>query len=92
MGPAYILNQVADNLTLQLGSLVQSVVTEKVKFPVQGGSVRTGIKIGGSGLSTLNTDLRIHQPEDNFQQNIFAKYVLWEIKYYLFLFSRIEMF
>lgn len=89
IGPAQILNQVADNSLLWLGCLVWSDVAEKPGFPVQEG---TGIKTGGSGLSVINTDLTIYQQENNFQQNILAKYILWKIKYYLILFSRIEIF
>lgn len=89
ISPAQILNQVADHSLLWLGCLVQSDVAEKPRFSVPEG---TGVKIGGSGLSVINTDLMIYQQENNFQQNILAKYILWEIKYYLILFSRIEIF
>lgn len=34
---------------------------------------RIGVKIGGSGLSVINTDLTIYQQENNFQQNILAR-------------------
>lgn len=63
---------------------MKSAVAEKATFPVQEG---IGVEIGGSGLNVLNTGSRIHQQENNFQQNILAKYVLWEIKNILLLVS-----